>query len=721
MTIQKRTIEAIEKEIRFASMHRDIEHLERLTYELDSINTPQATAISNSCRGIRLYLRGLNAEALDNLALAIEFFSVNGDNIRAATVASNVGLVYQAMGSHTDALENFKKALETFVTARSLHNIGVVSNNIGFILDAIGASSEAIDYFEKAYEAYTEVDNRQAMASVASNIGKTYFKASDYQSALMFFEQAMNLFATIGSSQDMAGAINDIGIVYHASGSNADALVQYTKALDIFTGGGNRIGMANAIGNIGNTHRAAASYPEALECFQRALHIHIELSNNVGMARSTNNIGNVYDLMGYKTEALVHYEKALDYYASTDDLQGIAEVSINIGHVHEINNAFATALDYYGKALDSAFVLGVPRVADYALAGIISTHIKNLDWEEAATMLNKHTGTNLNDPELAAKFCMLNTQLLEHDGNIVDAKTTLHTGLAAATIAGAPSSVAELHKALRDLAQRQNDFAAYIEHNNEFTRLTEEINGKQTAQRLAMMEAEKRIEAERAEKEKHRELLYNTLPKSVADRMIRGEQVTGDHFEHACVLFTDIVGFTSHSSFMQPGDVVTMLATMFAAFDTLCEEHGVMKVKTIGDSYMCFKGDSDATTNASSMAALALALKGACGTWSDGSPIQIRLGIHIGTATAGVIGTQRLQYDVWGDTVNVASRLESTSEPGRIHVSQAFYEVLNTPTQHQLDASTSDAPKPPIPTFTPRGLTDLKGKGEMNTWWMGWQ
>ena len=169
---------------------------------------------------------------------------------------------------------------------------------------------------------------------------------------------------------------------------------------------------------------------------------------------------------------------------------------------------------------------------------------------------------------------------------------------------------------------------------------------------------------------------------------------------------------------MQPGDVVTMLATMFAAFDTLCEEHSVMKVKTIGDSYMCFKGDGDATTNASSMAALALALKGACGTWSDGSPIQIRLGIHTGTATAGVIGTQRLQYDVWGDTVNVASRLESTSEPGRIHVSHAFYEVLNTSTSHQLDASTSDAPKPPIPTFTPRGLTDLKGKGEMNTWWM---
>ena len=232
------------------------------------------------------------------------------------------------------------------------------------------------------------------------------------------------------------------------------------------------------------------------------------------------------------------------------------------------------------------------------------------------------------------------------------------------------------------------------------------------------MEAEKRIEGESKERENERALLFGALPKSVADRMIRGEQVTGDQFEHAAVLFTDVVGFTSHTSSMHPSDVVALLANMFSAFDKLCEKHGVIKVKTIGDSYMCFKGDGDAATNASSMAALALALKGACGTWSDGSPVRIRLGIHIGTATAGVIGTQRLQYDVWGDTVNVASRLESTSEPGRIHVSHAFYEVLNTPTQHQLDASTSDGPKPPKPTFIPRGMTDLKGKGTMETYWL---
>jgi adenylate cyclase len=153
---------------------------------------------------------------------------------------------------------------------------------------------------------------------------------------------------------------------------------------------------------------------------------------------------------------------------------------------------------------------------------------------------------------------------------------------------------------------------------------------------------------------------------------------------------------------------------IFNAIDAICTTHDVIKIKTIGDSYMCFRGDADASTNARSVARVALDVlqvapsvapsvaPGVAFKWPNGETIRFRAGIHIGPATAGVIGTQRLQYDVWGDTVNVASRMESTGEPGRIHVSDAFAQHL------AADAL----------TLIPRGLVDIKGKGAMQTYWL---
>jgi class 3 adenylate cyclase len=223
--------------------------------------------------------------------------------------------------------------------------------------------------------------------------------------------------------------------------------------------------------------------------------------------------------------------------------------------------------------------------------------------------------------------------------------------------------------------------------------------------------------------------------------MIRGEDVSGDHFDHAAILFVDVVSFTSNTSHMPPADVVKLLETIFRTIDGLCDSQNVVKVKTIGDSYMCFRGDGDATTNARSIANVALDVLHEAFTWPTGEPLRFRAGIHIGPATAGVIGTQRLQYDVWGDTVNVASRMESTGEPGKIHVSEAFAAVLTSPpsplddhgtsTPSALDDHGTSPPSPlsslrggtsslfPVPcSLRERGALEIKGKGMMTTYWL---
>lgn len=313
----------------------------------------------------------------------------------------------------------------------------------------------------------------------------------------------------------------------------------------------------------------------------------------------------------------------------------------------------------------------------------------------------------MDDPRVRSSNHAHRAELSVHQG---DHDTALHDLLEALSIAnqaGLRADVTKHHRALRDLAQRRNDFASDIEHNNECLRISEEIRGQQATQRLAMIETDRRMQSEWREREKERALLYRDLPQSVADRMIRGEVVNGDHFPDAAVLFADAAGFTSGSSSLNASHLVTLLEGVFETFDRICEEYAVIKVKTIGDSYMCFKGDATAEENASALARAALAVQSTSFTWPEGSPLRFRVGLHVGPVTAGVIGTRRLQYDVWGDTINVASRTESTGEGGRIHVSDTFAQLLagtDTETiQHSL---------------IPRGQVEIKGKGIITTYWL---
>jgi class 3 adenylate cyclase len=197
-------------------------------------------------------------------------------------------------------------------------------------------------------------------------------------------------------------------------------------------------------------------------------------------------------------------------------------------------------------------------------------------------------------------------------------------------------------------------------------------------------------------------------------------------------MFADIVAFTTHASHIPPSDVVTFLDAVFATFDAICEQHAVTKIKTIGDAYMCFKGDGTEPENTRALASVALGILHAGLTWPDGTPLQVRIGLHSGPVTAGVIGSKRLQYDVWGDTVNVANRMESTGEPGRIHVSEQFALFLGLVPHHvRNDSHTPTAIKERsvIPNevrneehgtwhLALRGETELKGKGLMTTYWL---
>ena len=210
-----------------------------------------------------------------------------------------------------------------------------------------------------------------------------------------------------------------------------------------------------------------------------------------------------------------------------------------------------------------------------------------------------------------------------------------------------------------------------------------------------------------AEKQTSERLLLNVLPGPIADRLKTGESLIVDRFENVSVLFADLVGFTTHASKTSPEELVTMLNELFSLFDKLAEQHGLEKIKTIGDAYMVVAGiPQPVADHATAIAHMATDMVNGLEAYAKrtGSELGIRIGIHTGSVVAGVIGTKKFIYDLWGDTVNTASRMESTGVPGRVQVSEATYLLLKD--QFELEE---------------RGEIEVKGKGKLRTYLLGKQ
>jgi guanylate cyclase len=202
----------------------------------------------------------------------------------------------------------------------------------------------------------------------------------------------------------------------------------------------------------------------------------------------------------------------------------------------------------------------------------------------------------------------------------------------------------------------------------------------------------------RAERERAELLLLNMLPAEVAAELKKEGSASPKRFDSMSVLFADIVGFTPLSSVMSPEEVVDSLNTVFTHFDHLAEKHEVDKIRTIGDSYMAAAGvPVTRDDHAQVLAAMALDML----DYASESQFSFRIGINSGPVVAGVIGTHKFQYDIWGDTVNTAYRMESHGETGRIQISEATNNLI------RYDFAT-----------IPRGSIQVKGKGMMNAWFI---
>ena len=212
-----------------------------------------------------------------------------------------------------------------------------------------------------------------------------------------------------------------------------------------------------------------------------------------------------------------------------------------------------------------------------------------------------------------------------------------------------------------------------------------------------------------AEKARTENLLLNILPAGIVDRLKKGETNIADSSSDVSVLFADISNFTKYAADRTPEEVVDLLNHVFNRFDALVAERGLEKIKTIGDAYMVVSGlPVPREDHAEAIALLAKEMQDSMASLSEQTGMNelgIRIGIHSGQVVAGVIGSSKFSYDIWGDTVNLAARMESHGKVGHIHITESFAELLKQQSSREWE-------------YKERGHVDVKGKGQVRTFWI---
>ncbi|HLP29517.1 MAG TPA: adenylate/guanylate cyclase domain-containing protein [Candidatus Didemnitutus sp.] len=621
--------------------------------------------------GARAYDQSAYSVAIAHYSRALEMCEAINDHDRTARVLLNLANAYGKIGDKEQKQRLYRRCLDVSrangfldLEARTLMNIAIEMDNNG---DLAGALS----WYEKSLETALQINDRKLEVRSLQNIAAVLSDLGEVQRSLSLRYRVLDVATEVGDHQGVVMTKISLANTFIIQCDLPMALRLAEDALDEAERIKNSALISHALATLAMIHENLGNGDKAIEILQRVI-VDVKSRNDVNQeGKHSRSLGMLMMNGGDTQEAIGHYRRSVECLQTTGpvseclySMRLLVEALADVGALEEARILHASyRSDQYYTAADriaEEFVLA-------ALARAEGDIDKAVEHYECARMYAIEQSDKLHELAVA--------------------------------------------KSLLSIAKQRQDFAAFVEQTETMSRLTEEIRGAEIKSRIAIRDAELAIQSERNERERERLILYSTLPKEVADRMIRGETVKGDHFNHATILFADIVGFTTHTAHMTSDDVAHFLENVYRCHDEICSRHGVTKVKTIGDCYLCFKGDASAIDNARAVVAVAEEMMRLDVFWpiaNSTERLQLRIGVHSGPVTAGVIGTERLQYDLWGDTVNVASRMESHGESGRIHISEALVAVLN----ESHTTSLSEA------LIVPRGEIEIKGKGLMKTYWL---
>ncbi|MBL4587555.1 MAG: tetratricopeptide repeat protein [Flavobacteriales bacterium] len=562
----------------------------------------------------------------------------------------------------------------------------------------------------------------KAKSEAYSIQGVSHAIQGNYPKALNYYMQGLKINEEIGNKEGSAIAIGNIGSIYLSQGNYPKALDYYQRSLKIKEKIGDRRATANAIGNIGSVYGNQENYIKALEYFHRSLKIYEEFGNKKGIAATLNNIGSMYQSQEDYPKAPDYYQRSLKIKEEIGDIHATTNALLNIGVIYKNQGDYPKAIDYYQRSLKISQEIGDKKGSAGSMYNIGLVYQDQGDYHKALSyckeslVISKDVGALVTEKD--ACQCLYETYKAMGNGNEA---LVYHEQL---TVLNDSLFNEENTKKLTQLAM-QYDFdkkeaVTLAEQEKKDAIALQELKRQKLVRNgfmggfavVLLFAGVFFIQRNRIGKEKERseELLLNILPTEVAEELKNKGHSDAQLIDQVTVLFTDFKGFTAMSEQLTPKELVQDLHECFSEFDRICEKYGIEKIKTIGDAYMAAGGlPSPNSTHPQDVVKAALEMAQvveqdkAKKIANNQLFFEMRVGIHTGSVVAGIVGVKKFAYDIWGDTVNTASRMESSGEVGKVNISQATYTLLKD------DAAFS---------FTSRGKVEAKGKGEMEMYFV---
>jgi tetratricopeptide (TPR) repeat protein/class 3 adenylate cyclase len=605
-----------------------------------------------------------------------------GNKKGIASSLNNIGLIYYEQGDYSKAMAHYTQSLQIKEELGDKTGIASSLNNIGLIYYEQGDYSKAIGYYTQSLKIEEILGNKNGSASSFNNIGLIYYEQGDYAKAMANYTQSLQIHEELGDKTGIANALNNVGLIYKRQGDYSKAMANYTQSLQIKEELGDKNGIANSLKNIGLIYKSQGDNTKAMAYYTQSLKIEEELGNKTGIARSHNNIGNIYYEQGDYSKAIGYYTQSLQIKEELGDKNGIARSHNNIGNIYHDQGYYTKAINHSQRALILAQKVGNLTTINDVSESLYKSYKAIGKTDEALKMYELHiTSRDSLESETNQK------EVIRLEYKYAYEKEALADSI----------QFVQQQKVIQAELKAQKQQSYFL-----FTGL-----GLALLLGGFIFRQKRKVELEKGKSEK---LLLNILPKETAVELKEKGSVAAKSYPMASVLFTDFKGFTSISEKMTPEQLLSELNYCYSEFDKIMQRNGVEKIKTIGDAYMATAGvPVKNTSHASDAVKAAIEITEFMLSYienrrkNDQPYFEVRIGIASGPLVAGVVGTYKFQYDVWGDTVNIAQRMESNGQPGKINISKSTYQQV----KEEIDYS-----------FSLRREVDVKGKGKMEMYFV---
>jgi class 3 adenylate cyclase/tetratricopeptide (TPR) repeat protein len=552
---------------------------------------------------------------------------------------------------------------------------------------------EAIKIANQARNLAEKIKFKKGEAYALKNIGIGYYMQGKYLETFEHWNKSMKCFDALGDQQGVANILSNIGSVYFDQGDDANALDNYLKSLKISEAINDSFRITTALGNIGNVYlNKNATLDKALAYYLKALPISYQLGDNNLVGTTTVGIGEVYFKKENFDSALYYFNKSLIAYNGTEAVP----YSLNqIGRVYTKRKNFQMAVENHSQAYELGKKLDAKLDMIQSLLGLGVSYYEAGDFKEAITSYSEAEALSLNIglkgdelketyQGLAVSFAKLNDfgNAFKYQTLLTGIKDTLYNLASDKKLASLQfdfdiqKKQGQIDLLTKDQELKEKEISRQKLVRNGFVGgflVVLIFGGVVFKQRNKIASAKKRSD----------ELLLNILPEETAEELKATGTAKAKGFEMVTVLFTDFKNFTLASEILSPEELVEEINHCFSEFDRIISKYNIEKIKTIGDAYMCAGGLPVAnTTNPVDVILAGLEMvdfikRNKADRESKGQPFfELRLGIHTGPVVAGIVGIKKFAYDIWGDTVNTASRMESSGEVGRVNISGTTYEIV---------------------------------------------